>query len=257
MIPSEYGSSAPTAAKVVLQQVRDDEPAALEELRPLECAREQLQLGELHRLVDVLEDAVNVRAGLDELRGEPERFRRRVRVLEAAGVGDETDVERFGDFRRQRNVESRRMSRTISAVDDASVDDQVEVAEPGIVVVVIDVQHELRALDGIRLGADPSFVRAIDREQHALADVGRQRADEPRRGRGSGTRPASARSRSGTSPRPYRAPAARGSPRASTRARHRPGSRASRRGSGRARRSPPRSPVDVSGHRCSARLGRF
>ena len=98
MIPSEYGSSAPTSAKSRAQEVRDDEPAALVELRALERAREQLQLRELHRLVDVLEDPVDVGAGLDQLGGEPQRLRRRVRVLEAAGVGDEPDVERLGDL---------------------------------------------------------------------------------------------------------------------------------------------------------------
>ena len=75
--------------EVVLEEVRHDEPPSLEELRALECACEQLQLRELHRLVDVLEDAVHVGPGLDELGGEPQRLRCRVRVLEAAGVGDE------------------------------------------------------------------------------------------------------------------------------------------------------------------------
>ena len=74
MIPSEYGSSAPTSAKSSRSEVRDDEPPPSYELRPLERAREQLQLRELHRLVDVLEDPVHVGAGLDELgreRGAP------------------------------------------------------------------------------------------------------------------------------------------------------------------------------------------
>ena len=84
MIPSEYGSSAPTSVEVAAQQVRDEQAAALVELRAVERAREQLQLRELHRLVDAAEDAVHVGARLDELRREPERLRRRVRVLEAA-----------------------------------------------------------------------------------------------------------------------------------------------------------------------------
>ena len=53
MIPSEYGSSAPASAKSARSEVRDDEPPALEELRAVERAREQLQLRELHRLVDL------------------------------------------------------------------------------------------------------------------------------------------------------------------------------------------------------------
>src|SRR5919197_2429576 len=64
-------------AEVVLEEVRHDEPAALEELRPLEGAGEQLQLRELHRLVQVPEYAVRVRARLDELGRQLERLRRR------------------------------------------------------------------------------------------------------------------------------------------------------------------------------------
>ena len=62
MIPSEYGSTAPTSREVVAEQVRDDEPAALVHLRALERAREQLQLRELDVLVDALEDLVHVGA---------------------------------------------------------------------------------------------------------------------------------------------------------------------------------------------------
>ena len=97
--------------EVAPQQVRDDEPPAVVDLRPLERAREQLQLRELDRLVDALEDALDVDARLDELGREPERLRRRVRVLEAAGVGDERDVERLGDRGRQRDVELARAGR--------------------------------------------------------------------------------------------------------------------------------------------------
>ena len=48
---------------------------------------------------------MDVDARLDELGRQPQRLRRRVRVLEAARVGDERDVERLGDLRRQRDVE--------------------------------------------------------------------------------------------------------------------------------------------------------
>src|SRR5262245_18768037 len=46
--------------EVVPQQVRDDEAAALVDLGPLERAGEELELRELHALVDVLEDLVHV-----------------------------------------------------------------------------------------------------------------------------------------------------------------------------------------------------
>ncbi len=74
MIPSEYGSSAPTAAKSSFKRYETTQPSVLEQLRALERAGEQLQLRELDGLVDVLEDAVNVGAGLDELGREPQRL---------------------------------------------------------------------------------------------------------------------------------------------------------------------------------------
>src|SRR5438552_9513477 len=46
--------------EVRADEVRDHDAAALVDLRPLERTREQLQLRELHRLVDALEDPVHV-----------------------------------------------------------------------------------------------------------------------------------------------------------------------------------------------------
>ena len=156
MIPSEYGSSAPTSAKSLAQEVRDDEPAALEELRAVERAREQLELRELHRLVDVAEDAVDVGSGLDELGREPQRLRRRVRVLEAARVGHE---RRRRAPRRSRGVSTTPSSREEVADDlggrGGVRDDEVDVAEARVVVMVVDVEHE-RA----RARAAPSLGRA-------------------------------------------------------------------------------------------------
>jgi len=126
----------------------------------------------------VPEDAVDVGAGLDELRGEPERLRRRVRVLEAAGVGDEPDVQRLRDRRCERHLE-----RTEDVAHDLRrrggiVDDQVDVPEARVVVVMVDVENEFGPLDRIQLGTDAALVRAIDREQHSLADICGQLAHE-------------------------------------------------------------------------------
>ena len=100
--------------------MRDDDLAALEHLRPLERPREELQLRELDVLVDALEDAVDVGARLDEIGREPQRLRRRVRVLEAARVGDERDVERLGDLGRDATPTSWNTSASTSPVDEAS-----------------------------------------------------------------------------------------------------------------------------------------
>ena len=106
--------------EVVRDEVRDDDLAAFEHLRAFERAREELQLRELDVLVDALEDAVDVRPRLDEVGREPQRLRRRVRVLEAARVRHERDVQRLGDLRRERDAELANTSASTSPVDEAS-----------------------------------------------------------------------------------------------------------------------------------------
>ena len=105
MIPSENGSSAPASSKSRSQEGGDDQAPALETCALLERPREELQLREGDVLVDALEDAVDVGAGLDELGREAERLRGRVRVLETARVGDDRDVERLRDLGRQLDAE--------------------------------------------------------------------------------------------------------------------------------------------------------
>ncbi len=87
------------------------------------------------------------------------------------------------------------MSRTISAVDDASGDDQIDAAETRVVVVMVDVDDEAGAVDGSGVLTDPPLVRAVDCEQDALGEiVGHlvSRAPSSERNRysaGSGARP--------------------------------------------------------------------
>ena len=58
-------------SEIGAQEVGDDDAAAVEDLGPVESARKELQLRELDRLVDALEDLVHVGAGFDEIGGEP------------------------------------------------------------------------------------------------------------------------------------------------------------------------------------------
>ena len=95
----------PDGLEVAAQEVRDDDLAALEHLRPLERPREQLELRELDVLVDTLEDPVHVGTGLDEVGCEAKRLRARVRVLEPPGVRHQRDVERLRDLRREAHAE--------------------------------------------------------------------------------------------------------------------------------------------------------
>ena len=174
MIPSEYGSTAPTSREVVAKEVRDDEPAALVHLRPLERPREELQLGELDVLVDILEDLVHVRPGLDELRGKSQSLGRRVRVLKAAGVGDECGVERLGQLGRQLDAElDEDVAQQLSRRGRFGVDDN-HVAEARVVVVVVDVERERRQVEDGRIGTESALVRTVDGNERPFGDVGGQ-----------------------------------------------------------------------------------
>ena len=176
MIPSEYGSTAPTSAKSSRSEVRDDEPAALVHLRPLERAREQLQLRELDALVDALEDLVHVGARLDELGREPERLRRRVRVLEAAGIGHERDVERLCQLGRQLDSELADDVPEHLARRRRGRIDEVDVAEARVVVVMVDVDRERRRVERRGVGSEPALVGRVDGDERALGRVVRELA---------------------------------------------------------------------------------
>jgi len=63
-----------------------------------------------------------------------------------------------------------RMSRTISAV---------EVAEAGVVVMVVDVHDQPGSVDHVHLGPDAPLARAVEREENSLRRVVRQRPPEP------------------------------------------------------------------------------
>ena len=75
MIPSEYGSSAPAASKSSRRSSETTILPVRQLRRALERAREELELRERRRLVDLDEHLRHVRARLDELGREPQRLR--------------------------------------------------------------------------------------------------------------------------------------------------------------------------------------
>ena len=114
---------------------------------------------------------MDVRAGLHELGGEPERLRRRVRVLEAARVRDERDVERLRDLGRQLDPELGEEVAEDLARRGRVGDDEIDVPEAVVVVVVVDVDDERRLLEQRRVGPEPALVRAVEREDDPLGRV--------------------------------------------------------------------------------------
>ena len=111
---------------------------------------------------------------LDQLGREPERLRGRVGVLEAAGIGDERDVERLGELRRQLDPEGGDdVAKHFSGRRRLGVD-EVEVAEARIVVVVVDVERERRRVQRCRVGAETALVRRVHGHERPLGGIVRE-----------------------------------------------------------------------------------
>ena len=148
-------------------------------MRAVESPGEELQLRKLNVLIDPLENAIDVCPRLDEISRKTKRLRRRLRVLEPAGIGDERDVQRLGDLRREREVELVEHVGEDLPGRGRIRDDEVDVPEARVVVVMVDVDDERRRVDRARLGSHPTGARAVDRDEHALAEVGRALSPEP------------------------------------------------------------------------------
>ena len=177
--PLGVGLGRADLGEIRAKEIRNDDAPAFEDLRPLERAREQLELRELDRLVDPLEDAVDICARLDELGRKAQGLRRRVRVLEPPGVRDERDVERLGDVRRQFDVELAEHVAQHLARRGCVGDDEIDLAEARVVVVVVDVDRKWNAPEHLRVG-DPALVRAVHGEQDPLGHVVRPAALQAR-----------------------------------------------------------------------------
>jgi len=87
-------------------------------------------------------------------------------------VGDQRHVESAGDLRRDLALSSFASSKTISAVQEASVVDQVHGPEARVVVVMVDVQ-DLRAVAAQEAHGHAVDVAAVQEDEHAVDDVGR------------------------------------------------------------------------------------
>ena len=121
---------------------------------------------------------MHVGAGLDELSGEAQGLGSRVRVLEPARVGDERDVEGLGDVGRQLDAELGQEVADDLAGRRRVRDDEVDRAEARVVVVVVDVDDERRAVEHLRIRPEPALVGAVEREQDPVGRVLGDRAPQ-------------------------------------------------------------------------------
>ena len=94
-----------------------------------------------------------------------------VLVHELAGVGDQADVERRGDLRRDLGAEPLGdLEHDLGCARGLGVD-QVDGAEAGVVVVVVDVEHP-GAVALQELDRHPVDVAAVEEDERAVDDVG-------------------------------------------------------------------------------------
>jgi hypothetical protein len=120
---------------------------------------------------------VHVDAGRDELGGHLVRARARVLVHELARVRDQADVERLGHLDGGLEVE-----RPHQVPDDLGRarrlgHDEVDRAEVGVVVMVVDVDDpRARALE--RVGGVAVDVPAVQEDDRAVPEVGRGLGDQ-------------------------------------------------------------------------------
>ena len=117
---------------------------------------------------------MDVCARVDQLGRQAQCFRSRIRVLEAAGVRDQRDVERLRDLWRDLEAELREDVAQHLPRRGCVRNDQVDGPEARVVVMVVDIDYQRRALQRLWVGADTAFVGTVERQQHALAPVVRQ-----------------------------------------------------------------------------------
>ena len=161
-------------ALIVLRgQRRERELAVVEATHVAERARHQRELLGRDVLVQRAVDALDVDAGFDQVRGHEVRARAGVLVHEAAGVGDQADVEGFDGGGRGRDAERVHEVPHDLGGRRGGRDDVVERAEVGVVVVVVDVQQARAAAKHARgVAVD---VAAVEEHDGALGDVGGRR----------------------------------------------------------------------------------
>ncbi len=161
-----------TRGRVVLDaDVGDREPVVVEALDLLQGPRDQVELLDRHPLVEAAVDVVDVDPGVDQVGRHPMRGRPGVLVHEHAGVGHQADVERGRDLRGDLGAEQPgELEDDLRRARDVGVD-QVDGAEAGVVVVVVDVdQPGARALQ--ELDRHPVDVAAVEEDERAVDDVG-------------------------------------------------------------------------------------
>ena len=167
--------------EVGAQEVARDHPALLVAARPRQRLADQLlaaRTGPTRR--SAWNTSLGLDALLDQLGREPMRLRRRVRVLEPAGVGVDRDVQRLGDLQASARRRARRAGRGRSR-RSTTRSGTIRLIPPYRVLswwwsTSID---ERRRLQQLRRQLRPRRGGAVQREDDPLGDIVRQLRDRP------------------------------------------------------------------------------
>ena len=140
----------PDLAEVAAHEVRDDDPAVLVERRPIERPREELHLRELHRLVDALEDPLDVGA-----RTRAARPRAAAPSASCSSTGSGRCRSRARRRAPPRSPGSTRRQRSEDVGEHLGGrrrlgHDEVDRSEAGVVVVMVDVDDHAARRAGAR-----------------------------------------------------------------------------------------------------------
>ena len=163
--------------EVLTGQMGQRQRAVVEALYRRERTREQLHPAEGQPLVEPAMDLLRLDAGVDQLARHPVSGRRRVLEHELPGVGDEPDVERLGELLADRHLQL--LSQLVDDLGRAGGvgHDQVDVAEAGVVVVVVDV-HDPHPGALQELDRHAVHVPAVQEHDQALLEVRRRLVED-------------------------------------------------------------------------------
>ena len=159
--------------EVLARQMGQRDRAAVVALDGRKRTAEQGEPARRQPLVQHPMDALRLDARLDQLGRHHVRARRRVLEHELARVGDEPDVERVGDRRRDLGAEL--LGELVDDLGGARRRrlDEVDGAEAGVVVMVVDVQDvDLRATHEV--DGHPVDVAAIEEHDDPLDQIRRR-----------------------------------------------------------------------------------
>ena len=167
MMPSEYSSAAPDLPEVRAQQVGDDDPAAYTAARSGALAS---SLSFANCTDSYTPWKMRCTSAPASIRSAARRsafgvvfaYLKAPTVSVTSAVYSGSAMSGVIDTRARGEVAENLAGR------GRLRDDEVDVAEARVVVVMVDVEDERHAVEDLRIGPEPTLVRAVDRDENPL-----------------------------------------------------------------------------------------